>query len=372
MASSSTNSSGGGTEESESNGSACSSSSPQSTHNTSTSDGDFEGPTEVALVDNNGRIAATTTIANPLKRNHRSIMLSSSCGHFAVDESSGDPAVCCSSGGTEGGGGGGVHHLWDEFRGDEMILQTESYPTTCIPVSSINRLISHCTCRRGEAICPTRPPPGFEHLSRPAFPIELYDPTLLGNLIGAQLPREVLASLDASSIPKKQFEEMEELLLSLTCCEKHAVDKMLHSRRASSAPSSTQNQETEGETPTQQESVEEAEDKENQCEEDKDIGTETEDEWELLDRAIKLVLQEWTEELGFRRRMQDILYSLNLQELFGGCCKRTDLLDQTHQTSATEQMENVHYIFGSSSSLSKSFASDESSSILLRSGTADP
>lgn len=161
-------------------------------------------------------------------------------------------------------------------------------------MTGLNDMVPHCTCRRVDNICPSRPPPGFEHLSRPAFPIELYDPSLLGSLLGGQLPHEVLSALDSSSMSRKQFEEMEELLLSLTCCEKHAVDNMLHSRRTSMSLCS---------------------------EKDGESKEEPEDDWDSLEKAIKHVITAWTDELGFRKRMKDILFSLNLHDSYGGCCQ---------------------------------------------------
>lgn len=86
------------TEESESNTSACSSP-PQSAHNTS-SEGDFDGGSDLTT-DNPGhaRIRCSSSKAT------LPVLVSSSCGHFDHDS-----RPCCSRG-----------HLWDDFRGDEVV-----------------------------------------------------------------------------------------------------------------------------------------------------------------------------------------------------------------------------------------------------------
>ncbi|CAL8072708.1 unnamed protein product [Orchesella dallaii] len=157
--------------------------------------------------------------------------------------------------------------------------------------------VTSCSCPQ-MSINPAKPPPGFEHLMQPAFPLESYDPSILGNLMRAQLCHD---AMPYDGIP--------------VCCE--------------GVPLASLDEDSDEEFLEIQVNPDEL-----QRDEIK--------EWSFLHSAIKQTLDDWTEELQTRQKIKQVLCKVDLHTIFVKPC----------DSSSSEEIVSEEELSDSSDSLS--------------------
>ncbi|ODN02305.1 hypothetical protein Ocin01_04380 [Orchesella cincta] len=162
--------------------------------------------------------------------------------------------------------------------------------------------VTSCNCPR-MAINPAKPPPGFEHLMQSTFPIEQYDPSILGNLMRAQLCHEAM-SFDGIPV----------------CCE--------------GVPLASLDEESDEEFLEIQVNADE-------------LQQDDVKEWSMLHSAIRQSLDDWTEELQTRQKIKEVLCKVDLQTIFVKNCDSSsseEIVSEEESSDSSDALSELEHV----------------------------